>query len=149
MFRGRFEHAIDEKGRLAIPSRYRELLSQSSTPNTVIITNFDKCLAAYSLETWEKLEKAIGEMPQFDPNVVGFLRYFVSGASECNLDKSGRVLIPANLRDVAQLNTNCVIAGSLHKFEIWSENIWQSEFASLSDQFLGLNKAMGELGIRL
>lgn len=149
MFRGRFEHTIDDKGRLAVPSRYRDLIALNNDDNILIVTNFDRCLAAYSLPTWEKLEKAIAAMPQFDRKVMAFLRYFISGASECSIDKSGRILVPQSLRQSAKLEGPCVIAGNLQRFEIWSETQWKDEFESLEDQFVNINDAMGQMGLSL
>jgi len=149
MFRGRFEHTIDDKGRLAVPSRYRDIIAADNDSSTLIMTNFDRCLAVYPLSTWEKLEGAIAAMPQFDPQVSAFLRYFISGATEASVDRSGRILVPQSLRESANLEGACVISGGLQKFEIWSEKAWQDEFNSLQDQFVNINKSMGEMGIRL
>jgi len=149
VFRGRFEHTVDDKGRVAIPSRFRDLLSRDGEQATVVITNFDRCLSGYSLPEWEKLETKIATMPQFDPKTVGFLRYFISGAIECPVDKAGRILVPANLRQFAGIENECVFAGALTKFEIWSANRWQQEFDCIADQFTPLMESMSKLGINL
>lgn len=148
MFRGRFDHSLDDKGRLAIPSRYRELLVDANDVATIVVTNFDRCLCAYSLKEWEKLEKKVAELPQFDPKVLAFQRYFISGAVELTVDKAGRVLIPANLREFCGISRDCVIVGQLTKFEIWPSDKWQEVFNGLSD-FGTMSNIMAELNIRL
>lgn len=149
MFRGRFEHSFDEKGRIAIPSKFRELILDRSSEATIVVTNFDQCLAAYSLHQWEELERKISHLPQFDPTISSFLRYFVSGATECPLDKAGRILIPAPLRSIAGIDRDCVFIGQLTKFEIWSGARWASEFDKLATGFVGFGAKMTELGIQL
>jgi MraZ protein len=149
LFRGRFEHSFDEKGRIAVPAKFRDLLTDSTSDGTVIVTNFDQCLAGYSLKHWEELEKRIAALPQFDPVVVNFLRYFVSGATECQLDKAGRILIPANLRASAGIDKDCMIVGQLTKFEVWATDRWNPMFGELSQQFVDITKAVGRLGVQL
>lgn len=149
MFRGRFEHSIDDKGRLAIPAKYRHDLVGDAPEGTVIITNFDRCLVAYPMAEWEALEGRLAALPQFDPKVIAFQRYFISGACECPIDKAGRILIPQNLRQHARLDKNCILAGQLKKFEIWSQERWDSEFNCISDQFAGITETMSQLGINL
>lgn len=146
MFRGRFEHAIDEKGRLAIPARFRLELGNQEEP-TVIVTNFEKCLVAYPIEEWERLETKLAQLPQFDPKIIAFQRYFISGATECQLDKSGRILIPSTLRQYANLAKDCILLGNLNKFEIWSAEIWHPEFSELSNKFHSITESMHAMGI--
>ena len=149
MFRGRFEHSLDDKGRLSVPSRFREVLSSQTSEPVIVITNFDQCLVSYSLLEWERLEERIVKLPQFDPTVVSFLRYFISGATECPLDRSGRVLIPPTLRALAGIERDCVIAGQLSKFEIWSLERWDSAFRSAKEELPQITQAMAKLGIQL
>lgn len=144
-FRGQFQHAIDEKGRLAIPSRFRDSLKALSTGG-LVLTHFDQCLLAYPMIEWEKLEVHISSLPQFDPKTIAFQRYFISGASECSLDKAGRVLIPAHLRSFGDLQKDCIMVGQLNRFEIWSGERWQKEFDRLTGQFGQMSQHMAELG---
>lgn len=149
MFRGRFEHTIDDKGRLAIPAKFRQDVLGDSDEGSVIVTNFDRCLSAYPLREWEALETKLASLPQFDPKVVAFQRYFISGATECPIDKAGRILIPQNLRQLAGIERDCIIAGQLKKFEIWSAENWQREFACIADQFGGITETMSGFGVTL
>lgn len=149
MFRGRFEHNIDDKGRLAVPSRFRDLLLGEADTSTIVITNSEHCLAAYSLAEWERLERRFAELPQFDPKIAAFKRIFIGCAQECNLDRSGRILIPADLRRDARIEHACVIIGQLTKFEIWSAERWADMFNQASDQFSTITAALAERGIQL
>ena len=101
MFRGRFEHAIDNKGRTSIPSKFREIL----------ITNYDACLWAYPVAEWQIIENKVAALPQFKPEVKALQRMFISAATECPIDKQGRILIPPTLRDYAGLSKEIVFVG--------------------------------------
>lgn len=149
VFRGRFEHTIDEKGRLAVPARFRDLVLAGAESATLVITNSEHCLAAYPLNEWERLEKKVAELPQFDPKIAAFKRIFIGCAQECSIDRSGRVLIPADLRRDAKIDQSCVIIGQITKFEVWSASRWESMFAQVSDQFSTISAALGERGIQL
>lgn len=150
MFRGRYEHSVDDKGRLAVPAKFREVLGQTDGSEiNIVVTNFDRCLVAYSMREWEALECKIAALPQFDPRILAFQRYFISAAVECAIDRSGRVLLPANLRNFAGISHECVLAGQLSKFEIWSAERWGEEFRALSDQFANLTKTMADFGVQL
>lgn len=149
VFRGCFEHTIDEKGRLAIPSRFRQDLLVHGEDAPLIVTRFHQCLAAYPLNEWEQLEAKIEALPQFDPKVVAFKRYFLSAAAECPVDKAGRILVPNNLRQGADLSHECVVVGQLRRFEIWSKTAWERENAGLADQFFSITGSLAESGIKL
>jgi MraZ protein len=120
MFRGRHIHSIDDKGRLSVPSTFRETIS--SDGNVIFITSFDDCLVAYSRSAWLSLESAIALLPQFDENVLRFTRMFVASSHECGVDKAGRVLIAPELRTAANLHGPTVVQGMLNRFEIWDRS---------------------------
>lgn len=136
MFRGRFEHSVTDKGRVSVPSKFREVVREKYNGETLIITNFDKCLLAYPLREWNALEKKVSEFPQFREEVISFLRYLMGGAIDCPIDGQGRVLIPQSLRIHARINREVVMIGMLNKFEIWASEIWQEEqSAKAYDEF--------------
>jgi len=120
MFRGRFEHTIDSKGRISIPARFRELLAEKNDER-VMITNFDRCLVAYPREEWQTMEEKISSLSMVKKEAKAFQRFFVSAAVECPIDKLGRILIPPTLRSYARLEKEVVFAGMVKKFEIWSK----------------------------
>ncbi len=146
MFRGRYEHTIDAKGRLSIPSRFRDILSQKYS-DTLVITNFDHCLVAYPQEEWESLERRAAALPQLKREVKAFQRYFISGATECPLDRHGRVLISPVLRSYAQLEKDVVLVGLLKKIEIWSKPLWTKVFEESQKSFEENSDVLAELGI--
>ena len=146
MFRGRYEHTIDKKGRVSIPYKYREILSDKSD-NALIITNFDSCLIAFPKDEWEMLEKKVAKLPQMKPEVKAFQRYFISGAIECPLDKQGRVMIPQSLRQYAKLEKEVILVGLVKRFEIWAKDRWESEFDKCRERFENSGDILGDLGI--
>jgi MraZ protein len=127
MFRGRYEHTITDKGRISVPSRFRDLIRNKYSEETLIITNFNQCLAAYPLAEWYEIENKVAELPQFKQEVISFLRYLMGGAVECPIDGQGRILVPQSLRSYAKLDKEVVLIGMLNRFEVWSKEIWENE----------------------
>lgn len=127
MFRGQFQHSVDAKGRVSLPARFRDSLGSSGDARLVITPAlFDKCLHLYPLCAWEELEEKIAALPSMDPNVVRFRRLYVSAACECEADKTGRVLIPNQLREKADLQKDALWAGMGRHLELWSTSAWES-----------------------
>ena len=146
MFRGRFEHIIDSKGRISIPAKYRELLMEKHD-DRLIVTNFDRCLVAYPFEEWRNVEDKIGSLSMVKKEAKAFQRFFVSGAAECPIDKLGRILIPPILRSYAQLEKEVVFAGMLRKFEIWSRERFLEEIKSAEENFEAMGESLAALGL--
>ena len=146
MFRGRFEHTKDSKGRVSIPAKFRELLAEKYDER-LILTNFDRCLVAYPFEEWRGVEEKVGSLSMVKKEVRAFQRFFISGAAECPIDKLGRILIPPTLRDYAQLARNVIFNGMLKKFEIWSKDRWLEEIKRSEESFEGMSEALADLGI--
>src|SRR3989339_692595 len=119
MFRGRYIHTIDDKGRVSIPSKFRELLS-SQFDERLIITNFDGCLWGYTYPEWQKIEEKVAALPQFKPEVKALQRVFISAATECVIDKPGRIMIPQTLREYAGIPKELVFVGMTKRIEIWA-----------------------------
>jgi MraZ protein len=137
---------VDSKGRVSIPAKFRELLAEKYD-DRLILTNFDRCLVAYPYEEWRVLEERISSLSMVKKEVKAFQRFFISGATECPIDKLGRILVPPTLRDYAQLGRNVVFAGMLRKFEIWSKERWLEEIKRSEVDFEGMGEALSELGI--
>jgi MraZ protein len=146
MFRGRFEHIIDSKGRVSIPAKFRELIVEKYD-DRLILTNFDRCLVAYPYEEWKVLEERVSSLSMVKKEVKSFQRFFISGATECPIDKLGRILVPPTLRDHAQLEKSVVFAGMLKKFEIWSKERWIEEIKRSQEDFEGTGATLAELGL--
>ncbi len=133
MFRGQFEHTLDGKGRLSIPSRFRETLSERYDPR-LVVTRYDNCLVAYPFAEWQSLEEKILVLPQFNPDSRKLLRTFCSSATECAIDKLGRIHIPQSVREVAKLDKEVMLIGALRYIEIWSKEAWDVSEADTSQE---------------
>ena len=146
MFRGRFEHTIDEKGRLSIPSKFRELLSARGE-NELVLTDFDSCLTAYPKDEWRVLEEKMKQLSMIQKDVRNFLRLFYSSATEVPLDPQGRILIPPQMRERARLDREVVLLGLLNKIEIWDKESWEDFMARSAGTFEEVASKLVELGI--
>jgi len=122
MFIGEYQHTIDPKGRIIMPSRLREGLGEKF----VVTKGLDECLFVYSLEEWGNLENKLKTLPLTNKDARAFIRFFFSGAAECEVDKQGRILIPSNLREFAKLDKEIVITGVSTRIEIWGKDKWEA-----------------------
>lgn len=120
MFMGEYNHTIDEKGRIIIPSKFRELLGDSF----VVTQGLDGCLFVYANEEWEEFVEGLKKLPG-NKEARQLQRYFMAGAAQCEVDKQGRILIPQKLRVQAGLLKDVVFVGVLSKIEIWSKERWE------------------------
>ena len=120
MFMGEYNHVIDAKGRLIIPARFRELLGEEF----IMTRGLDGCLSVYPMDEWETFEKKLRALPLTNKNARTFTRFFVAGATNCELDRQGRVLVPQPLREFAGLEKEVVLTGNLNRIEIWSKEKW-------------------------
>lgn len=126
MFRGRYEHAIDGKGRTSLPSRFREALAGLGESRLILTTGLDACVVAYPLPEWTAFESRLSRLPQFDESVVMLRRIYVSAAVECEVDKLGRILIPSTLRKHADLKRDVLWAGMGPNIELWDKDGFES-----------------------
>ena len=150
MFRGRYERSIDAKGRTSVPSRFREVMAAQGDSKLVVTTGLDTCLVAYPMAEWLAFEKRLAELPQFDADVVTLKRIYVSGAVECEVDKVGRLLIPAALRKHASLKRDALWAGMGAYIELWAKESFEDlrkEVLSDEERRLGIAKRLAELGL--
>ena len=145
MFRGRSRHTLDSKGRLAIPARFKEVLSQGDEEG-LVVTNHDTCLWAFAGKDWQVIEEKAANLPQFNRAANTYLRYFISGAVECPI-KQGRITLPLDLREIAGLRKEVVLVGELKKFEIWDREKWEEEFRQARKRFPDDSQSLSELGI--
>lgn len=146
MFKGRFEHTIDVKGRVSVPSRFREVL-KDKYDERLIITNFDGCLVAYPFSEWQILEQKAANLSMLKKEASQFLRFFYSGATECSIDKLGRILIPQVLRDYAKLEKDIVLIGALKTIEIWSKTRWNKVIARTQENFDEVRDVLASMGL--
>lgn len=118
---GEYEHSLDAKGRLIMPAKLRQDIGDKF----VITKGLDGCLFAFSQEEWLNFETKLKSLPLSDRNARNFVRFFLSGATECEIDKQGRFLISSNLRNVATLEKEVVIIGVGTRIEIWNKDKWK------------------------
>ncbi|NDI33675.1 division/cell wall cluster transcriptional repressor MraZ [Chengkuizengella sediminis] len=131
MFMGEYQHNIDEKGRVIVPSKFRDALG-----STFIMTRgLDQCLFIYPSEEWGVLEKKLKALPLMKSDARAFTRFFFSGATECELDKQGRVNIPNNLKSHAKLEKESIFIGVSNRIEIWNKEVWEGYFQQSESSF--------------
>ncbi len=137
MFRGVNTLSLDTKGRLAVPTRYRDGIQRQSEGRMVVTINHkERCLWLYPLAEWEEIERKVVNLPSFDPNAERLKRILIGHANDCELDANGRVLLSGPLREFAGLTKRVVMIGQGNKFEIWNEALWREQReAWLSEDF--------------
>lgn len=144
MFRGQFEHAMDAKGRVSLPARFRDAMNAAGEHRLVVTRGLtDPCLDVFPMRQWEAFERKVEALPRFDPNVIKLRRRYVSAAVECELDTQGRVLVPPSLRDFAGLDKAVLWAGMIDKAELWDGARW-AETQKLDGDDVAFLKAIGE-----
>jgi MraZ protein len=121
MFMGEYQHTIDDKGRLIIPAKFRQELGE----RFIMTKGLDNCLFVYPLEEWKRLEQKLKTLPFTKADARAFVRFFFSGAVECDFDKQGRILLPAVLREHSRIEKEVVIIGVSSRVEIWSKEVWE------------------------
>ncbi len=120
MFMGEYNHTVDTKGRLIIPSKFRDLLGDEF----IVTKGLDGCLFVFPKNEWQIIEEKLRGLPLTNKNARKFTRFLVAGATTCELDKQGRILLPQVLRDFAGLEKDVVLAGNINRIEIWSKENW-------------------------
>ena len=143
MFMGEYNHTIDAKGRLIIPSKFREALGSEF----VLTKGLDGCLFVFPMKEWEAFEEKLRSLPLIDKNARKFSRFFLAGASTCELDMQGRILVPGTLREFAQMDKEVVLTGMLDRIEVWSKEQWLENNAY--DDMDDIAQSMQELGLNI
>ena len=144
MFRGSFEHSVDSKGRVSVPSRFREILAERYEGRLVLTKDYDNCVMAYPLEEWERVEDKIKALPQSQKEVRDYMRFVFSNAAECELDRQGRILIPPSLREGARISKAVMVVGMLNKMEIWDRAAWEARKSQTGDK---IGEVLSTLGL--
>ena len=143
MLLGEYRHNVDVKGRVSVPSKFREDLGQSF----VVTKGLDNCLFMYSKTEWETFENKLKQLPLTNQDARSFMRFFVAGATECEVDKQGRINIPQVLREYANITKDVVIVGVATRAEIWDSQYWKNYTASDSLDVSKIASQMSSLGI--
>ena len=150
MFRGHFEHAVDDKGRVAVPVQFREALS-GLQEGRLVATKFrigeHRCLDVYPFSAWRRLESSLLAKNRFDKRYLLFRSFYVSGAHELEIDAQGRVLLPSLLREYAKIGRDVMITGDVDKFRIWDQQVWQRAFGEHEDKVLDDEEFLASLDL--
>lgn len=143
MFMGEYQHSLDAKGRLIIPAKFREELGEGA----VLTRGLDNCLFLFPAEEWSVLETKLKTLPLTKADARQFVRFLFSGATECELDKQGRITLPQNLRDFASIDKDAVVIGVSSRVEIWSKEKWESYVTMAEESFEDIAENIVDLGI--
>lgn len=143
MFIGEYTYLIDEKKRLAVPPKFRQLLKKKA----VITRGLDQCLFLYPAKEWGNLAKKLSQMPLAQADARGFARIMLTGAMEVNFDNLGRILIPDYLKNYAFLKKKIVIAGVYNRIEIWDESQWRKYQTKIEKEVGDIAERLKELGV--
>jgi len=143
VFIGEYSHTIDTKGRLSIPARFREELGEQF----IATKGLDQSLFVYPIDEWKVLEGKLKQLPLTNQNARAFVRFFFSGATECELDSQGRIRIPVNLREHAGLEKEVIVIGVGTRVEIWSQKVWCEYNSDENLSYDEIASKMQELGI--
>lgn len=138
---GEYNHTVDAKGRLIVPSRFREQLGEEF----VVTKGLDGCLFVYENTEWKALEEKLHALPLTNANARKFSRFFLAGATTCEVDKQGRILLPAVLREFAKIDKDAVLVGVGSRIEIWSREVWNE--SNTYDDMEEIAENMEGLGI--
>ncbi len=143
MFIGEYTHSLDEKGRLAIPKKFRSALSKGA----VVTRGLDACLFLYTKDEWRKLAEKLASLPFAQANTRAFARLMLAGAMDVEIDKQGRIVLPEYLRTFAGLNKETIVAGLYNRLEIWDQKTW-SEYKTKTEKASNeIAERMAELGV--
>lgn len=143
MLIGEYKHTIDSKKRLAIPAKFRQSLGEKA----VITKGLENCLVIYTLKEWERLAQKLAELPSTQADARNFVRMMLSGASDVELDRLGRVLIPDYLKSYASLKKNVAVLGLSNKIEIWDQDQWEGHKRKTETEAGDIAERLRELGI--
>lgn len=141
MFMGEYNHTVDTKGRLIVPSKFREQLGDEF----VVTKGLDGCLFVYSKREWENIEEKFRNVPLTTKDARKFARFFFAGAASCEVDKQGRILLPAVLREYAGIEKDVVSVGVFNRVEIWDKDKWQE--SNSYDDMDEIAEHMADLGL--
>ncbi|MDF2945882.1 MAG: cell division/cell wall cluster transcriptional repressor MraZ [Bacillales bacterium] len=138
MFMGEFHHSIDTKGRVIVPSKFREELGETF----VVTRGLDQCIFIYPMNEWNILEQKLKALSLTKKDARAFTRFFFSGATECEVDKQGRINIATPLINYASLEKECVVIGVSNRIEIWSKSIWEHYLTQQENSFAEIAENM-------
>ncbi|AEV95073.1 protein MraZ [Pediococcus claussenii ATCC BAA-344] len=140
---GEYKHSIDTKGRLIVPSKFRDDLGD----DFIITRGLDGCIFGYPLSEWKLVEEKLRQLPTNKRNNRAFVRFLFADAAQCSFDKQGRINIPKQLREHAGLSKSCVLVGVSNRFEIWDEDRWSESIAETEENFDDIAENLIDFGL--
>lgn len=140
---GEYQHTLDTKGRLIVPAKFREDLGAGA----VLTRGLDHCLFLFPMDEWRVLEEKLKTLPLTKAGARQFVRFLFSGATECELDKQGRLIVPQNLRDYAKIQKDAVVIGVSNRIEIWSKETWEAYVEEAEESYEAIAESIVDLGI--
>jgi len=143
MFMGEYEHQIDVKGRIIVPAKFRADLGDQF----VLTRGLDQCLFVYPMDEWKILEEKLKKLPLTKKDARSFTRFFFSGATECEVDKQGRVNIPQPLRTYSKLEKECIVIGVSNRVEVWSKELWEDYISQSENSFVEISENLMDFDI--
>lgn len=143
MFIGEYAHSVDDKGRLAIPVKFRASLNTGA----VVTKGLDDCLVVYPKKAWSELAQKLASLPISQKNTRAFSRLMLAGAMDLELDRQGRVVLPDYLRKFAGLDKKVIVTGLYNRLEIWDEKKWQSYRSGVEGKSSDIAEQLGELAV--
>jgi len=146
MFLGRYEHTVDSKGRVSVPMKIREILTDRYEEKLIVTADFDLCLVGYPISEWQRIQEKAQSLPTMQKEVKDWLRFCYSYATECQLDRQGRILLTSSLRDYARLNKDVVMLGLSNKIEIWDPKRLKEKESQMPKNFEKIGDALASLG---
>jgi MraZ protein len=145
MFLGEYAHSLDSKGRLAVPAKFRMRLGEGA----IVTRGLDGCLVIYPAPEWQEYAEKIDKLPSTQEDARKFKRFVFSGATECEFDRQGRVLIPAFLREYAGLEETAIVVGQYSKVEIWGQARWEAARPKVEDDGEQIAERLSALGLNI
>lgn len=148
MLKGHYVNSINEKGRLSIPSRFRDILKEWDASQLIVTKSIvDRCLLAFAPEDWERMEQLAKGLSMVKKEDIVFKRHLVGSAEECPIDAQGRILIPSGLRDYAGLKKKCLLVGLVDRIEIWDQDTYNKSMEEALEDSEKLREGLAKLGL--
>jgi MraZ protein len=147
VLKGHYVNSINEKGRLSIPSKFRDILKELGAPYLIVTKSIDHCLLAFAPDDWERMEKLASTLSMVKKEDIWFKRHLVGSAEECPIDAQGRILIPAGLREYAELRKKCLLVGIIDRFEIWDQDTYNKSMKEALEDSEKMREGLAKLSI--
>ncbi len=143
MFIGEYQHSVDQKGRVAVPAKFRATLKKGA----VVTKGLDNCLFLYPKKDWEELANKIASLPISQKDARDFGRFLLAGAMDVDIDKQGRINLPGYLKEYAKIKNNAVVAGLYNRLEIWNKKDWETYKGGAEKDSADIAEHLGNLGV--